>query len=129
MQGTQEWKDYTVEATVTPTLMDAGGICARVQGLKRFYSLQLVKGGKACLIKVLDGDRVLTEEDFEWEIYQSYDLKLQVGGNHITGWVNDQLLFDLVDHDRPLLRGGVAYVVVSGHLGSHSMKVRPISSW
>lgn len=127
MQGTREWKDYTVEATVTPTLMDAGGICARVQGLKRFYSLQLVKGGKACLIKVLDGDRVLAEENFDWEIYQSYDLKLKVGGNHITGWVNDRLLFDLVDRDRPLMRGGVAYVVESGHMGSHSMKVRPIS--
>ena len=51
MQGTREWQNYEVEADITPWLVDAAGIGARVQGLKRFYSLQLVKGNKVRLIK------------------------------------------------------------------------------
>ena len=54
MQGTREWKDYEAEADITPWLMDAGGIAVRVQGLKRFYALQLVKGNKVRLLKALE---------------------------------------------------------------------------
>ena len=47
IHGTREWQNYEVEANITPWLMDAGGIGVRVQGLKRFYSLQLEKGTKS----------------------------------------------------------------------------------
>ena len=126
MQGTREWKDYEVEAAITPWLMDAGGIGARVQGLKRFYSLQLEKGNKVRLVKALDGDAILGEKDFEWEIHSSYTLKMQVSGNRIKAWVDDQLQFDVVDEDKPLLGGGVAYVVDQGHISSQAMTVKPI---
>jgi len=126
MQGTREWKDYEVEAAITPWLMDAGGIGARVQGLKRFYALQLEKGNKVRLVKALDGDVILGEKDFEWEIHSSYTLKMQVSGNRIKAWVNGQLQFDVVDEDKPLLGGGVAYVVDQGHISSQAMTVKPI---
>ena len=75
MQGTREWSDYEVEADITPWLMDAGGIAARVQGVKRFYTLQMVKGKKVRLVKALDGDTVLGEKDFEWEITKALYLE------------------------------------------------------
>jgi hypothetical protein len=109
-------------------LMDAGGIGARVQGLKRFYSLQLVNGNKVRLVKALDGDTILGEKDFEWDIHSTYTLKLEVSGNKIRGWVGDQLLFDVVDENDPLLGGGVAYVVDQGHIGSQAMTVKPITN-
>jgi hypothetical protein len=127
MQGTREWKDYQVEADITPWLMDAGGIAVRVQGQKRFYALQLVKGNKVRLIKALDGDTILAEKDFEWEIHKTYSLKMQVSGNQIKAWVDGKHLFDLFDEGTPLSGGGVAYVLDLGHIGSQSMTVKPIT--
>jgi hypothetical protein len=127
IQGTRDWQDYTVEAEITPWLMNAGGIAARVQGLKRFYALLLVEGGKICLQKALDGDSVLAEKTFPWQLYQSYALKLQVLSSHIRAWVNGELLFEHVDEVRPLTDGGVAFVLDQGHLCSQAMVVRPVN--
>jgi hypothetical protein len=124
MQGTREWRDYEAEADITPWLMEAGGIAVRVQGLKRFYALQLVAGDKLRLLKALDGDTILAERDFEWEIVKSYSLKLQVSGNHIRALVDGRLQFDIVDDGTPLSTGGVAFVVDQGNIGSHAMTVR-----
>ncbi|MBN1248016.1 MAG: ADP-ribosylglycohydrolase family protein [Anaerolineae bacterium] len=126
IQGTREWQDYEVAADITPWLMDAGGIAARVQGLRRFYCLQLVEGGSLRLLKALASDTILAQRSFEWDVYRTYRLKLQVSGNRIRAWVDGQLQFDVVDADTPLLGGGVAYVVDQGHISSQSMAVRPI---
>lgn len=126
MQGTREWQDYVVEADVTPWLMDAAGIGVRVQGLKRFYALQLVNGKKARLLKALDGDSILAEKDFDWETYGTYQLKMEVSGNQIRAWVDDELQFEVVDEENPLQGGGVAYVVDQGHISSQAMTVKPI---
>ncbi|MBW8012860.1 MAG: ADP-ribosylglycohydrolase family protein [Chloroflexi bacterium] len=127
MQGNREWKDYEVETAITPWLMEAGGVGARVQGMKRYYSLQLEKGNKVRLVKALDGDTILGEKDFNWEIHNSYTLKMQVSGNRIKAWVDGQLQFDVVDEDKPLCGGGVAYVVDLGHISSQAMIVKPIT--
>lgn len=127
MQGTRQWEDYQVEADITPWLMDAGGIAVRVQGQKRFYALQLVKGNKVRLIKALDGDTILAEEDFEWEIHKTYSLKMQVSGNRVNAWVDGKHQFDLFDEGTPISGGGVAYVLDQGHIGSQSMSVQPSS--
>jgi len=127
MQGTREWRDYQVEADITPWLMDAGGIGARVQGLKRFYSLQLEKGNKIRLVKAMDGDTTLAEKDYEWEIHKCYSLKMKMSGNRIIAWVDGQLQFDVTDDDSPLACGGVAYVVDKGHISSQAMTLTPIS--
>ena len=129
MQGTREWKNYEVEADITPWLMDAGGIGARVQGMKRFYSLQLVKGNKVRLLKALDGDTILAEDNYEWDIHSTYHLRMQVSGNRISAWVDDELQFDLVDEDNPLSGGGVAYIVDLGHISSQAMAVKPIKEY
>ncbi len=126
MQGTREWVDYIVEASIKPWLMDAGGIAARVQGLKRGYYFQLVEGGKARLLKTLDGDHILKMTPFEWEIGSSYTLKMQVLNNQIMAWVNSQLLFDFVDEQPYLTSGGVGYVVDQGSITSEAMTIKPV---
>ena len=128
MQGTREWQDYDVEADITPWLMDAAGIGARVQGLKRFYALQLVDGKKVRLLKTLDGDSILAEKDFDWETYGTYQLKMQVSGNLIQAWIDDELQFEIVDEENPLQGGGVAYVVDQGHISSQAMTVKAIEN-
>jgi len=124
--GCREWQDYRVSAVLRPTLMEHGGIAARVQGLKRFYALQLSKGGRARLVKALDGDRVLAETSFDWQMWQAYDLALEVQGARLRAWIDGQLLFDLEDHTRPLTGGGVALVVDEGHLMTAAVRVQPV---
>ena len=52
---------------------------------------------------------------------------MQVSGNQIKGWVDGELLFDIVDEENPLLDGGVAYVVEQGHSSSEGMIVKPLN--
>ncbi|NIT51398.1 MAG: ADP-ribosylglycohydrolase family protein, partial [Phycisphaerae bacterium] len=113
-----------VEADITPWLMDAGGIAVRVQGQKRFYALQLVKGNKVRLIKALDGDTILAEEELDWETYGTYQLKMEVSGNQIQAWIDGELQLEVVDEENSLQGGGVAYVVDQGHISSQAMTVK-----
>ena len=77
------------------------------------------------MIITLDGDTVLAEANFDWQVNQEYTLRIQVEGSHLLGWVNEQLLFDVEDETRPLMGGGVAYVVEEGHISSQAMTVKP----
>ena len=123
MTGARDWKDYRVSAQITSALFASGGIAARVQGLERFYALELVRGGGVRLLKALDGERILGEAEFDWRIWQPYTLALEVTGAHLRGWVDGTLVFDLVDDQRPLLGGGIALTVYEGHLASHNIRV------
>ncbi len=123
--GCREWQDYTVSAQIRPTLLASGGIAARVQGLKRFYALELVNGGQVRLLKALDGETVLAEAPFAWELWQPYEMTLEVQGSHLRGWIAGQLLFDVEDTSHPLTGGGVALTVVEGHLMTAAVQVQP----
>ena len=125
-QGTREWTDYEVAATVTPVLMDQGGIGIRAQGMRRYYALLLCDDNKARLIKALDGDTVLAEADFSWKYNQAYTLRLQAEGAELRGWIDGELLFTVTDEERPLTGGAAAYVVEQGHIMSDAISVRPI---
>lgn len=122
--GTREWTDYRVTAKVKPALLTSGGIAARVQGLRRFYSLQLTGDGKARIFKALeDQQTVLAEAPFDWQRWQEYELSLEVQGNHLRGWVGGKLLLEAEDGD--LTGGGVALVVEEGHLMADEVEVKP----
>jgi hypothetical protein len=97
IQGTREWTDYVVEAAITPWMVKAGGIAARVQGMRRFYALLLRDGNNVQLLKALDGDTVLAEASFDWQVNQEYCLRLQVTGTHMLVWIDDHLIFDVHD--------------------------------
>ncbi|NIM96013.1 MAG: ADP-ribosylglycohydrolase family protein [Anaerolineales bacterium] len=127
MQGTREWNNYAVQATIKVSLVKAAGIGARVQGMRRYYALLLVEGEKLCLIKALDGEDVLGEVEFQWEMEKRYALRLEVEGNHLRGWVDGELMLEAEDKERPLLCGAAAYVVEEGHMMSEAMLIEPIS--
>jgi hypothetical protein len=125
IQGTREWTDYTVSADVTPHMVLAAGIAARVQGMRRYYALLLEQGGVARLVKALDGQHTLAEQQFDWQLDQTYTLRLDVRGRQVQGWVNGQQLFDITDTERPLESGGVALVCVEGRTLMDNVRVQP----
>ncbi len=126
MQGSREWTDYQVSASVTPHLAAAAGIAARVQGMKRYYALLLCAEGKVRLVKALDGDTVLAEQDFDWQLGGTYELSLAVEGKHIRASVDGQELFRVEDNERQLAGGGVALVIEEGRLACEAVVVQPI---
>ena len=125
IQGTREWTDYTVSARLTPHMCEAAGVAARVQGMRRYYALVLYKGGSVRLIKELQGTQVLGEASLGWEFGQSYDLKLEVRGNRLKGWVGEECLFDITDSSDVLASGAAALLCREGRTACSSVSVGP----
>lgn len=127
IQGTREWTDYEVSARVMPHLIGAGGLGARVQGLRRYYALLLDRAGKVRLVKALDGDRTLAETDVKVELDAAYEMKLAVRGNRIRAFLDGGPLFDVTDDDRPLTEGAIALLCEDGQIISGPVTIRPLS--
>jgi ADP-ribosylglycohydrolase len=125
-QGAREWTDYSVSAPVYIYLADAAGIGAHVQGMKRYYALLLCNDGKARLVKALDGEKTLAEIDFTSEADHSYDLRLDVSGAHLRGWIDGRQVFDVEDTDRPLDGGAVALICEAGRMSANTVTVKPL---
>ena len=128
IQGTRAWTDYVAAADVAPHMAKAAGLAVRVQGMRRYYALLLCDDQKVRLLKALDGDTVLAEQDFAWRFGGTYDLELAVEGNRLRGKVNGELLFDVEDTDRPLTGGAVALVCEVGRTATNAVSVRPVAA-
>jgi len=127
MQGGRSWVDYQVSAVVVPHLATAAGIAARVQGMKRYYALLLCADQQVRLVKALDGDQILAEAPFPWQLGGSYALTLTVAGNTIHAAVDGQTIFRVEDKGQPLDGGGVALVIEEGRLACEAVVVQPIA--
>lgn len=125
IQGTREWRNYTVSAAITPHLAKAAGIAARVQGLGRYYALLLCDDQTIRLIKALDGDQILAEVAFAWRLGESYELALSVVNRQITAVVDGTVLFTVADDERPLLEGSVALVCDEGRMATDAVHIHP----
>ena len=87
-QGTREWTDYRVTATLTPHLATSAGLAARVGGLRRYYALLLHRDGHARLVKVADGTRILAEQPCPWTFGATYEFSLAVAGPRLSAWLD-----------------------------------------
>ncbi|HXQ35919.1 MAG TPA: ADP-ribosylglycohydrolase family protein, partial [Anaerolineales bacterium] len=122
--GTREWTDYSVQASITPHLVKAFGLAVRVQGLERYYALLISEQNRVKLIKRLDGEIILAQQEFAWEFGQSYHLQITVKENQIMGSVNGALLFKVEDSDRDFSGGGIALLCEEGRIGTDEVSVR-----
>lgn len=125
IQGSADWVDYQVDVAVTPHLLEAGGIGARVQGLRRYYALLLDRNGTARLVKALNGEMVLAEMDFPWTFGGTYQLSLQVVGTRIRAAIDGVVLFEVEDTGQPLVGGGVSLIATEGRLSAGTVFVHP----
>ena len=126
IHGTREWTNYEVSSDITPHMVKSAGIGARVQGMRRYYGLMLGQDGKAQLVKALDGTTVLAEKAIDWRFRGTYNLRMQVSGNRIQGWVDDEQIFDVRDEERPLTGGAIALICEEGRMASDCVTVKPI---
>lgn len=135
--GTREWQDYRFSAVVRPAfLAEAGGIAVNVQGMQRYYALQ-VRRGCVQLVKALDGTQVLAEKPMAFELWQEIHFSLQAtverGSRtgeavHLVAGIDGEVIFDVEDSDRPLMSGGAAFVVEEAHILADHVAVQPATS-
>ena len=125
IQGTREWRDYVVRARLTPHLVASCGIAARVQGLRRYLALRLVRGGGAELVREMDGTHVLAHSPLDWQLYGAYALELRVEGARVTACIDGRTLFDVEDAN-PLEGGAMALLVEEGRAGYDEVAVSPL---
>jgi ADP-ribosylglycohydrolase len=119
--GSREWRDYAVTADITPHLAAAAGLAFRVQGLHRFYALELVAPGTARLVR---GDTVLAECAYPWTFGQTYHFAIEALGGHLRAGIDGTTLFDLVDD--VFDAGGVALSVTEGRTATHEVRITPL---
>jgi ADP-ribosylglycohydrolase len=128
MQGTRQWTDYRVTAAVTPHLVKAGGIAARVQGMRRYYALLLCDDDRARLVKACEGEEtVLAEAEVTWAFDETHELSLEVAGTTLEAHIDGRRLFTVEDADAPLTGGAVALVCQEGRLESSAVTVQPLA--
>ncbi len=120
--GSRQWRDYTVTADVTPHLTAAAGIATRVQGLRRYYALELLRPGRARITR--GPDQVLAECAFDWEFGRTYSLSLRVDGAHLTASIDGDVVGQCTDDAYDC--GGVALLVTEGRTATTTVRVSPI---
>jgi hypothetical protein len=124
----REWRDYSVSAPISIYGAKRAGIAARVQGLRRYYSLVLARGDRIQLIRELDGTTVLGESGLTIDESKAYSLELRVEGDRIIASIEGLVVFDLIDPVSSLGTGAVGYVVEEGTLLSDCMALAPLQS-
>ena len=121
--GTCEWVDYTVTAVVRPHMAARAGLAARVQGMRRWYGLLLCADDRVRLVKSLDGEQVLAETEYAWELDRTYTLELIVRGGELVASIDGREVLRANDGD--LATGGIALVADEGRVDVDEVAVRP----
>jgi hypothetical protein len=128
IQGSRDWRNYTVQAAIISDPARAFGLAARVQGLTRYYALLLGPNQVLRLVRSRDSVEVLAEVPYTWVWSQRYHFSLEVNGRTITGSING---IELIRHDDAgpaLLDGGIALVCEEGLIMTDEIMVAGQSS-
>jgi ADP-ribosylglycohydrolase len=128
-QGTRDWRDYEVAATLTPLLAEAWGLAARVQGRERYYAVMFDRAdrGRVRLIRRRHTETVLAERSLPWSLDNAYALGLRVDGPAIRASIDGTILFDVQDRSADALEaGGVALIVDTGSIATEAVRVKPL---
>ena len=84
IHGGRQWRDYRVETALTVHLAEHAGVGVRVQGLRRFYAVLLVRPNALRLVRVRDGaTTVLAEAPFAWSFERPYHFVVEADGREI----------------------------------------------
>ena len=126
MTGCRDWTDYEVSASITPHMCKAGGLGARVQGMKRHYALLCDEEGVR-LVSALEGeDTILAEASGGWTLGDEHQLALKVQGSTLSGYLDGKLMVKADDPDARFAGGGVALICEEGRIGCEDVEVRPL---
>jgi ADP-ribosylglycohydrolase len=124
--GARDWRDYAVEATLTPHMAAAMGLAARVQGLRRYYLLRCDSRGEAQLIKRDGVEQVLARAPFAWRPERPVRLRVEVSAGSVQGYLDGELVVSALDELHPIENGGVAVTCEMGRVRCDEVRVAPL---
>jgi ADP-ribosylglycohydrolase len=126
IHGGRQWTDYRVETALTVHLAEYAGVGLRVQGLRRYYAVLLVRPDRLRLVRVHDGAvDILAESAFAWSFETPYPVVVQVAGAVIEASVGGAQL-EARDESRFMLAdGGVALIIQGGACSCDAVRVAP----
>ena len=110
-------------------MANRAGLAARVQGMTRHYSLELVPGtGVVLRATVDDAPEVLAAVPAEIAADERWDLSLRVEGKHITGTARrvDGREFTVEATDERLTSGAIGLLCDTGRSDTMRVDLRPI---
>ena len=128
IQGSRDWRNYTVQAAIISDPARSFGLAARVQGLTRYFALLLGPNQVLRLVRSRYSVEILAEVPYTWVWSQRYHFSLEVSGRTITGSING---IELIRHDDTgpaLLDGGIALVCEEGLIMTDEIMVAGQSS-
>jgi ADP-ribosylglycohydrolase len=126
IHGLRRWRDYRVETTLTVHLAGHAGVGVRVQGLRRYYAMLLVRPDKARLVRVRDGKVViLAEAAFPWTFETPYPFRIEVDGAKIEASIGDLRLEARDESELSFSDGGVALIIEGGALSCGEVSIAP----
>ena len=126
IHGGRQWRDYRVETALTVHLAERAGIGVRVQGLRRYYAVLLVRPNVLQLIRARDGETtVLAEMRFAWSFEMPYRFLVETVGRTIEVAVDGVRLSAHDDSERAIADGGVAMIIEGGAASSDEIIVAP----
>lgn len=125
IRGGRDWRDYTVSSRLRASVAPSFGIAAHVQGLERYYALEVTAAQTVRLVKASAGRQVVAEAPFTWEHDQPLDFSLTVTAGELRGHVANSPILTFVDTVGPLDSGGIALVCEQGHLATDAVTIAP----
>ena len=126
IHGGRQWTDYRVETTLTVHLAEHAGIGVRVQGLRRYYAVLLMRPGLVRLVRTFDGVvTTLAETSLELSMETPYDVAVEVSGREIETRVAGVALKARDESPFALDNGGVALIVRGGACSCDAVAVAP----
>jgi ADP-ribosylglycohydrolase len=124
IHGTREWTDYRVTTTLTMALAEYAGVGVRVQGLRRYYGVILVRPNRLRIVKAYDGDvTTLAETPFEWTFETPYQVVVEVGGRTIRATVDGTELAAEDGGDTVLADGAAALILSGGAMSTDEVRI------
>lgn len=123
--GTADWRDYSVESTITFSQQDGAGLVARAKGHRRYYGAMFTEG-KAVIYRQENERRfVIEEKPFPYRIDDTYRMKFTVNGSRLALEVDGEEV--LCGTDTAYKCGQAGFVVDSGAILGDGFVVEAVS--
>ena len=126
IHGSRDWTDYQVSAKMTPHMCRAGGIGARVQGMKRYYALLCDENSTRLVASCEGEDTILAEAEGGWTLGNEHQLTLKAEGNSLAGYLDGKLLVKADDPQARFKGGAIAIIAEVGRIGCEEVEVLPL---
>jgi hypothetical protein len=126
--GDVGWRDYELEAQLTPVLGERHLLLFRVQGAMRCYGVGLAPGGRVALWKNASGYRECAGAGFPWAPGHAVTLHVECRGSEFAVSAGGRPLFTWRDPEHPWLHGMLGFATHNGHCHFNHLSVRGLAA-